>query len=60
LDGHERDVHVSQNSPSSLPDYGDARVSREEAVALWPHPLRARWSVSARLIPLSQVGQHVV
>ncbi len=45
LEGHERDLHVTQHVPSNLPDYGDLRVNREEAVKLWPHPLRDRWNV---------------
>jgi hypothetical protein len=47
LDGHELDIHVTQSRPSSLPDYGDLRVSRADAVKLWTHPWRERWEVTA-------------
>ena len=47
LDGHERDLHVSQTESTRLPDLGDLRVNREDALALWPHPLRARWTVES-------------
>jgi hypothetical protein len=45
LDERERDLHVTQDPPSNLPDYADLQVNREEAVKLWPHPLRERWKV---------------
>jgi hypothetical protein len=45
LDEHERDAHATQHGPSTLPDYADLRVNRENAVKLWPHPLRGRWKV---------------
>jgi hypothetical protein len=45
LDEHERDVHATHHAPSTLPDYADLRVNRENAVKLWPHPLRGRWKV---------------
>jgi hypothetical protein len=47
LDDHERDVHATQHAPSTLPDYADLRVNRENAVKLWPHPLRSRWKVQS-------------
>jgi hypothetical protein len=45
LEEHERDVHATQHAPSALPDYADLQVNRENAVKLWPHPLRSRWEV---------------
>ena len=47
LDEHERDKHVTQRAQSTLPDYADVRVSREEAIELWPHPQLGRWSVQS-------------
>jgi hypothetical protein len=47
LDEHERDVHAKQHAQSTLPDYADLRVNRENAVKLWPHPLRGRWNVQS-------------
>ena len=45
LDEHERDVHATQHALSTLPDYADLWVNREDAVKLWPHPLLGRWNV---------------
>jgi hypothetical protein len=47
LDDHDRDLHATQHAPSTLPDYADMRVNRENAVKLWPHPLRDRWKVQS-------------
>lgn len=47
LDGHDRDLHATQRTPSGLPDYADLRVSRRNAVQLWTHPILGRWTVSA-------------
>jgi hypothetical protein len=58
LDGHERDIHVTQNRPSSLPDYGDLRVNRAEAVKLWTHPWRERWKVTAITLVAHYSGPH--
>jgi|SRR5271157_3922228 len=47
LDEHERDVHARQDAPSRLPDYADLRINRENAVKIWPHPVRGRWKTQS-------------
>lgn len=50
LDDHERDLHATQLAPSSLPDLADLWVNRENAVRLWPHPVRDRWNVQTFIL----------
>jgi len=47
LEDHERDLHATQLAPSNLPDLADLWVNRDNAVQLWPHPVRESWNVQA-------------
>jgi nucleoside phosphorylase len=58
LDNHERDKHVTQNTPSSLPDYGDLRVNRAQALKLWPSSLRESWHVTTITLVARYFGPH--
>ena len=58
FENHERDKHVTQNTPSRLPDYGDLQVNRAQALKLLPTSLRESWHVTTITLVARYFGPH--